>query len=120
VVQSAELPLPGNVSQRCLAQLVGVPTICTRTIATTVIAKGGGDRENVTKKGIFNKRTKKKEASRNPHGLIRLRSVLEPQPAHVGLFRVISTKVQFSPLKPQFPTRRDIRKRSMFRRYVRR
>jgi len=31
--------------------------------------------------------------------------VLEPQPAHGGFLKVVSTKVQPSPLKPQLPER---------------
>ena len=42
---------------------------------------------------------------RTTHGGMRLRSVLEPQPGHDGFFKVVSTKVQCSPLRPHFPTR---------------
>ena len=34
-------------------------------------------------------------------------SVLEPQPAQGGFLKVVSTKVQRSPLKPQFPEREE-------------
>lgn len=44
---------------------------------------------------------------RRTYGEIRLISVLEPQPGHDGFFRVVSTKVQLSPLRPQFPTEED-------------
>jgi hypothetical protein len=37
------------------------------------------------------------------HGGIKLRSVLEPEPGDVGLTRVVSTMIQFSPFRPQFP-----------------
>jgi len=39
---------------------------------------------------------------------MRLMSVLEPQPEHGGFLKVVSTKVQRSPLKPQFPEREEI------------
>ena len=48
------------------------------------------------------------EIGRRTHGGIRLMSVLEPQPGHVGFFKVVSTIVQLSPFKPQFPGQEGI------------
>ena len=55
----------------------------------------------MTAEGAFNIHIRK--AFRRAHGEIRLISVLEPQPAQDGFVKVVSSKVQPSPLKPQFP-----------------
>lgn len=76
-------------------------TVGTRTVATPVVAETGGDRESVAMEIISI--VVPKGVPRRTHGGIRLISVLEPQPEHVGFFKVVSTKVQLSPLSPQFP-----------------
>ena len=76
-------------------------TIGACTIATAVL-ETGSNRESMTAKDVF-QRARKAYTFQKAHGGMRLMSVLEPQPAHVGLVKVISTKVQFSPLKLQPP-----------------
>ena len=66
------------------------------TIATVMIAKTSGDGE-IMAAGIASA-VVPSMVLQGAHGGIRLMSVLESQPGHVGFFRVVSTKVQRSPL----------------------
>ena len=91
-----------GVNRRYFAQLVGALTIGSRTSAAAVILETGGDRESVTTGDVFNEHAKQRHPGM-AHGEIRLMSALEPQPGHDEFFKVISTKVQFSPLNLQFP-----------------
>lgn len=78
-------------------------TAGTCTIAAIVIFETGGDGESVSRgENSFNSHINR--GVQKTHGEIRLISVLEPQPEQVGFVRVVSTIVQLSPLKPQFPT----------------
>lgn len=78
-------------------------TVRTLAVATPVVAKTGRDRERVTTEGGHFNCYAERGALGRTHGGIRLMSVLEPQPGHVGFFKVVSIKVQWSPLSPQFP-----------------
>lgn len=65
----------------------------TFAIATILVGETGGDGVSVAieETPLVAMQTK---VVRNAHGGIRVRSVLEPQPGHVGFFSVVSTVVQ--------------------------
>jgi hypothetical protein len=78
-------------------------TLGTFTIATAMITKICGHREIVATE--IASAALPGQVLQGAHGGMRLMSVLELQPGHVGFFKVVSTRVQCSPLRPQFPGR---------------
>ena len=86
-------------------------------VPSVVIAEAGGKGESMATRGVI-LNPEPKEVVWGTYGGIRLMSVLEPQLGQWVFFKVVPTKVQRSPLRPQFPERREFRKQSLPRRCV--
>jgi hypothetical protein len=65
----------------------------TLAVATVLVTETGGGGESVAIEEAPSI-SMPTEVVRKAHGGIRVRSVLEPQPGHVGFFKVVSTVVQ--------------------------
>lgn len=84
-------------------------TRVTLAVATIFVAESSGDGESMAAKGIAkHPRQRSKVDWTEAHGGIRVRSVLDPQPGHVGFFKVVSTVVQCSPLRLHCPVIKEM------------